>query len=629
MKKIFTAATIIILFASACNKTTPVRVAQEIFQPVKLSLTDAGDVRFGSSVAVSADSTAIVAGAPGLYGQTNFTGMLVVYRRQGREWTKTDLIPKGGGVTPVYLGASTAISADGYTVIGGAPFSLNADGIGCGAAYIFNFDGTNWNQSRFTAPAAGPGDWFGMSVALSGDGMTAAIGAPSDNYHGWAVGTVYVYRRIEGVWNLFASVHSPDPDTLDFFGISVSLSRDGNVLAIGSYRDDERGEDNGAAYVFRYTGSNWTSRKIMSSVSERKQGFGFSVALSADASILAVGARTADTQFADTGALYIYRLQRDSESETRIIASDRTKELYLGGCVAVSADGSTVFASASGDATHEAVRARSTHSGGRARAGANRNFIPPKLGSIKPSERSSPRLARRIHCRGRAFRRLRRGLLHSLLGRSGPYRVVANQNDHDDRIFRELEPDGDLGLGRTVRSVFGLQTALSLSGGRLVCAAGRDGGLGAVYVYDFDGQSYSWKETKLTRAMGRTDSSSVILRRSATAQRLSPEWSATGAGETSRARRIYTDTGWEAGVRRRSPRPTRPTKPSSAIPWRSRARAGRSSWARSAIREAARIPARSTSTRRNFSAGTRPVSSLQTSRRWTSSAEALRCPETG
>lgn len=508
MKRFFAAALFIAVAVTGCTRPPQVRVTPEIYRPVKLNLTAMPDARFGSSTAVSADSTAIAVGAPGLYGQTNFPGMLVVYRRQVQEWTKTDLVPQAGGITPVYFGASVSLSADGNTVIGGAPFSLNADKIDCGAAYIFNYNGTNWKQSRFTAPAAGPGDWFGMSVALSGDGLTAAVGAPSDNYHGWAAGSVYVYRRTEGVWRLFASIRPPDPDTLDFFGISVSLSRDGNTLAVGSYRDDEKGEDNGAAYVFHYTGSNWTSRKIMSSVGERKQGFGFSVSLSADASILAVGARTADSQFADTGALYIYRLQNNSESETRIIASDRKKELYLGGSVSVSADGLSVFAGATGDSTHGS-RSGAVYAYRWTGAGwSESKFYSPDaaadevFGGSVSATRGGEYIAAGAPLDVSDSQPSGAVYYIPYSGGAVPVEVPSGQSTSttiqsaDWSQTTVSASDGQSG------AFFGLQTALSLSGDRLVCAAGRDNGLGAVYVYDFDRQSYSWKETKLTARDG-------------------------------------------------------------------------------------------------------------------------------
>jgi hypothetical protein len=166
-------------------------------------------------------------------------------------------------------------------------------------------------------------DAFGASLSLSADGNTLAVGAPgegsnatgidgdqTDNSAGEA-GAVYVFTRSGGVWTQQAYVKASNNDGEpfgDFFGGSVSLSADGNTLAVGARGEDSNatgidGEqtDNsasgaGAVYVFTRSGGVWTQQAyVKASNTDSGDGFGGSVSLSADGNTLAVSATGEDS----------------------------------------------------------------------------------------------------------------------------------------------------------------------------------------------------------------------------------------------------------------------------------------------------------------------------------------------
>jgi hypothetical protein len=89
-------------------------------------------------------------------------------------------------------------------------------------------------------------------VALSGDGTTALIGAPGDeDPNGDGAGAAYVFARDGGGWTQRAKLLADDGDSNDFFGNSVALSGDGTTALIGAPNDeDPNGDLAGAAYVF-------------------------------------------------------------------------------------------------------------------------------------------------------------------------------------------------------------------------------------------------------------------------------------------------------------------------------------------------------------------------------------------
>lgn len=463
------------------------------------------DVRFGSSAAIAASGSLIVAGAPGLYRDTNYAGAVYAMTRTGGVWQRTAL-PLPAGTSYSYLGASVAVSGDGNVAAAGAPFSTNANGIDCGAAFVFERTNGNWTASKLDPVDGGPGDWFGMSVAVSADGSTVAVGSPSDNFHGWAAGSVTVYRKQDGVWKPLSVLHTADPNTLDFFGISVALSADGSTVAAGAYLDDEKCEDCGAAYVFRYNGSNWTQKKIKPSAADLKQGFGISVSLSGDGSILAVGARTANAQYTDAGAVYVYRLQGNNASETRLLASDRAKGEMLGYSVSVSEDGNVIAAGAIGDSVR-ANRAGAVY-GFRwtgAGWGETKFYAPDAAHDDAFGACVSVTRGGEYVIAGAPVKDESSGTVYVLPFSGGvPARV-----EYAPQQNAQVQPDAWNPIAVTASDAqagafFGLQTALSYGGTRMLAGAGRDNGAGAVYLYDFDKASQLWKENKWT-ARGATN----------------------------------------------------------------------------------------------------------------------------
>lgn len=113
----------------------------------------------------------------------------------------------------------------------------NASGI----AYLFTSANGIWSPAPgmvFNDPDATGDDFFGYSVALSGDGSTALIGAPGDSSVGASYGEAYVFTQVNGLWATTPTATStlvdPQPVIYDAFGTSVALSSLGTVAFIGA-----------------------------------------------------------------------------------------------------------------------------------------------------------------------------------------------------------------------------------------------------------------------------------------------------------------------------------------------------------------------------------------------------------
>lgn len=255
---------------------------------------------FGQSVALSADGSIALIGAPGGPG-----AMFVFSRRAGRWSQQARLIgncrpssthpctgPNGTGMhfqTGLGFGSAVAASADGSTVlIGGLGDGSPSTGE-VGAAWIFTRSGKSWSQqgSKLVGNCVsactgsnGTGEdgdgWFGSAAALSSDGNTALIGAGAD---GKFAGAAWVFARAGGLWSQQGEKLVGDCTTVcdgprgtgetnssdggGEFGSGVALTADGNTALIGAPLDlcgcvAER--QAGAAWLFTRSGITWSQQ---------------------------------------------------------------------------------------------------------------------------------------------------------------------------------------------------------------------------------------------------------------------------------------------------------------------------------------------------------------------------------
>src|SRR6516162_4533549 len=124
----------------------------------------------------------------------------------------------------------------------------------------------------------------GHSIALSGDGSTLAVGAPYESSGAkgvngnqndnsvYASGAVYVFVQRNGVWSQQAYIKASNPGVNYKFGHHISLSGDGNTLAVSSLGEasaakgingdqtDKSIPQSGAVYVFTRSGTTWSQQ---------------------------------------------------------------------------------------------------------------------------------------------------------------------------------------------------------------------------------------------------------------------------------------------------------------------------------------------------------------------------------
>ncbi len=224
-------------------------------QQAKLLASDkATNDHFGFAVALSGDSnTALI----GTYQEddsgTTDNGAAYVFTRSGGIWTQQAKLLANDKANGDYFGAAVSLNNDGDTALIGAPSEDDSGTTDNGATYIFFRFGSSWSQQAKTlAGDKANNDNFGVSVALGGSGDTAVIGAHSEDDSGTTDnGAAYTFARSGSSWSQQAKLLASDKATSDLFGISVALSGDSYTIAIGAVSEDDSGTfNNGAAYIY-------------------------------------------------------------------------------------------------------------------------------------------------------------------------------------------------------------------------------------------------------------------------------------------------------------------------------------------------------------------------------------------
>ncbi len=262
----------------------PPVIDPQLAQTARLTAGDgAAEDYFGAAVAISGN-TAIVGAPRNDIGADADQGAAYVYVRSGGTWTQQDKLKAATGTVGDFFGGSVAIS--GNTAIVGAYFNDVGANANQGSVYIFTRSAGVWTQQdKLTAGDGAANDLFGFSVAIDGD--TALIGAHlNDNGVNTNQGAAYVFTRIDGAWSQTQKLTASDAAAGDFFGFSVALDADTAVIG-ASGKDKNAATGAGAAYVFTLSGGTWAQQqKLLPDISAADNFFGAAVALSGDTALI-------------------------------------------------------------------------------------------------------------------------------------------------------------------------------------------------------------------------------------------------------------------------------------------------------------------------------------------------------
>jgi len=315
---------------------------------------------FGRSVSLSSDGNML---AVGTERADTVAGAVYIFVRNSGAWTDEHRLQASNpgrfdgndtnSVNGDRFGSSVGLSGDGRTlVVTATGEASSATGINgdqsdnsrqnSGAAYVFVQNNDSWQQEAFVkASNANTFNTFGTSVSISENGNTMVVGAEAENSaatgingdqnlevlgagSGGGSGAAYVFVRNNDVWQQQAYIKASNTQQGDSFGNRVSLSADGNTLAVGAPgegsaasgingdQNDDSNDRAGATFLFVRSDEIWQQRAyIKASNTDAGDAFG-NPALSGDGNTLAIAASGEES--AATG---INGDQNDNSTNTR------------------------------------------------------------------------------------------------------------------------------------------------------------------------------------------------------------------------------------------------------------------------------------------------------------------------
>ena len=298
-------ATTMVIGAPGNGSVAVYRTGEDGTNVAQICLTNKENLTYDWSeihVDTTADGTTVICGSPG-YKLLGFARVFKLvsdsdldkftWKRIGQDISSET---EGDG-----FGSSVSISDDGKTIAVGALHNNDIwaeEDTGIVRIYHLDANGTSWKKI---------GDVYGSSVSLSGNGTVGAVGSPLSSTACLLCGLVELFQITENsvIWlnDLYGD------NDFDYFGSSIDISGDGNTIAIGSSRSPY-------GYVRVYSNhsidewgcSNW--KKIGKDITGDRIGdmFGSSISISDDGKTIAVGAYGANGNGIRSGSVRVFRI---------------------------------------------------------------------------------------------------------------------------------------------------------------------------------------------------------------------------------------------------------------------------------------------------------------------------------
>lgn len=316
--------------------------APTIYQTKIVPNDGAAKDKFGYSVAISDDF--LVVGAANATGNEQNSGVVYLYQNISGVWIEHSKLFAADGEADENFGYSVGISG-GNLIVGALRDK---------SAYIFEYheDSDAWLQAaKLTVKR--DHDYFGISVGISGD--TAVVGAPSKYTYLSSLGgendVVYVFKRNSaGCWPQIDELTADEGGNGDYFGWSVAIS--GNNIVVGAYADSKKADWSGAAYIFEKVESDkWEEKKRLTPEgASANDQFGYSVSISGNVIVVGCYADSIGRKKRQ-GSAYVFEPNESGNwtKSEKLIASDGEPWGMFGYSVNTSGSGEKIIVGAYGN----------------------------------------------------------------------------------------------------------------------------------------------------------------------------------------------------------------------------------------------------------------------------------------
>lgn len=294
---------------------------------------------FGFSVAIDG-KTALVGAFKADAGDLQDSGAAYVYSFGATGWQQQAKLVAEPAYASDTLGGNVALR--NHMALLGAS-RRDDKGEDAGAVFAFEKTADSWSQTQIlTGVDAQAGDAFGQSIGLTERFLV--IGAPHSDAPHKDSGSAYVYVRDNNKWQFQAKLIADDGVAGDLFGISVAI--DGDTLLIGADLNDEKAENAGAVYVYVFDGEKWQQQaKLMAQDGANTDIFGVRVALFGDTALISARRDDIEGVGTDAGSAYIFERTEGKWTQTqKLVAPDGKADDRFARGVALNKDTALISA---------------------------------------------------------------------------------------------------------------------------------------------------------------------------------------------------------------------------------------------------------------------------------------------
>lgn len=263
-------------------------------------------------------------------------------------WSLSGRLSANDGLGGDNFGSSLAMDGTGELMVIGAQFATVSGVAGAGKVYTFGSQPTGPTLTETIILTAQPpiaNAKFGSAVAISSDGKHIVVGAPYSPYLGKISGVIGIFDLDPATgWKYNQINFSSDAAANDLYGCSVAISADGSIIAVGAYGAPSGTVADGQVYVLKRSNGGYQEQTILKATGST--WLGYSVAVSGDGKIIAAGAP--NTAPSKAGTAYVFSMgSTDWTSGTTYTAiPDSVAGDNYGWSVAINTTGDTVVVGA-------------------------------------------------------------------------------------------------------------------------------------------------------------------------------------------------------------------------------------------------------------------------------------------
>ncbi len=274
----------------------------------------ASSTYFEFDVEISGNGNILVVGAPGESTGGAQSGAVFIYEKDNMGvWTQRNMIKQSTPVTSNNFGITVGVSDDGNRVV--AASHTSSVGV-ANVVTAYGYQSLNWVEEHvFTGTGLlSTINYYGESLALSGDGETLAIQQDNELDDGVTDGWVDVFKFNSGAWGPKTELKPTEivATEYDYFGVGMDITDGGTKLVIGAL--EEAGGNGltyvsgGLTFVFTHDGSLWSQDTILRAQNKRELNeFGSKISINGNnGSIISISDIDEDGLYNNAGAVYIF-----------------------------------------------------------------------------------------------------------------------------------------------------------------------------------------------------------------------------------------------------------------------------------------------------------------------------------